>query len=170
MTAHRVVIAALGMLAALPLALALGAACTPFAAEPPAEPTADGGIADAPVAPPDASIDAADAAVLLDATADGALQPPCGNYLGEVAAWSGKVNVHRAPGEAWVVDGDCHSGANDVTIAYCQKFWNLTTSLREVPVSLEVKPFRTSGGKAPDCGGPDKLPFPGDKQYACCGP
>jgi hypothetical protein len=66
--------------------------------------SADAGDAADPA--PEASLDAS-----TGACGDGLVQ------VGEYNTWSGKVNVHRAPGGSWPLDTDCSSGSGVNTVA-----------------------------------------------------
>lgn len=86
---------------------------------------------------------------------------------GQIAMWSGKVNVHLDSQQGWVVDADCSSGAQIAPLTYCQKFHASTVAVA-MTVSSEAKPFTAAGGTAPTCGG--VYAGPGQSQYRCCSP
>jgi hypothetical protein len=58
-----------------------------------------------------------------------------GPVLGRFARYCGKVNSHTSPDGTWTWDQDCTSGCKSGDLAYCQKFWPSTISIRRVPVS-----------------------------------
>ncbi|WP_241758034.1 hypothetical protein [Myxococcus landrumensis] len=55
--------------------------------------------------------------------------------LGRFSRYCGKVNSRQTPGGAWTPDPDCTSGCNIGGLAYCQKFWPTTTTIRQISVS-----------------------------------
>lgn len=127
----------------------------------------DASVTDSGAADADAAADANDSSVV-----DSGGTTACGAGFvqrGEYATWFGKVNLHRATGGAWLTDSDCSSGANVNTVAYCQKFWPGTTKqVQLAAVTADNKPFTSGGGTSPSCGG--VAMYPGQAQFACCGP
>ncbi len=85
--------------------------------------------------------------------------------VGMYGEWCGKVNVHTNSAGNWEVDADCSSGceAGGGSVAYCQKFFPTATSVVQVAVSPEDKPY-TSGGCS------ETFPGAGQEQYVCCAP
>jgi hypothetical protein len=81
--------------------------------------------------------------------------------LGRISYWSGKVNLHRTPGQAWTWDSDCSSGANIAPLTYCRKFFPLANSA--VSVGLTGKP----DGVWKDGGCFGGYTLSGLEEYAC---
>jgi hypothetical protein len=81
--------------------------------------------------------------------------------LGRISYWSGKVNVHKAPGGSWVKDSDCSSGANIAPLTYCRKFWPTTASVTSVSLSTKSTPVWNTGGCGAVYGGN------GVSEYTC---
>ncbi|MFY1829247.1 hypothetical protein ACN47A_25235 [Myxococcus fulvus] len=66
--------------------------------------------------------------------------------IGRIARYCGKVNNHQLPGGEWQPDLDCTSGCDVGGLAYCQKFWPQTSSIRQVAVSSKPNNVWTTSG------------------------
>jgi len=64
--------------------------------------------------------------------------------LGQIAQWSGKVNLHRDPNGQWATDPDGSSGANIAPLTYCQKFFPQSTSATSAG-SMYISGWRNYG-------------------------
>lgn len=87
-----------------------------------------------------------------------------GVVLGRFSTYCGKVNSHQSPGGGWTTDSDCSSGCNVGGLAYCQKFWPGSTSIRQVNVSSKPNNIWTNAG----CG-PVVDDWDGDQEFECLG-